>query len=105
MIVPKEELAYYLGKEFSELDRIAQEGKIKTASLEKLMAHDDITQTEYGLSIIDYLFLWHQFQGRSIRSLAKEVGIGYNILFRIFDELNLPTLTRSESRRRELYQR
>ncbi|MBI3051633.1 hypothetical protein HYY74_04190 [Candidatus Woesearchaeota archaeon] len=101
MLVPPDEIGRYLGNDLSRL-----EGKVRTPTLDALMRYEVHSKREFGESAIDRLFKLHQLGGKSIADLAcDELGISRGNLNRIFSEFGLPTLTRAEGVRRELYRR
>lgn len=99
MIVPEEELVKYLGNQISSLEGIVQRG-----TLEKLGEYakglEDSSIKDEGLSLIDYLFLKHQQENKSLVTIARETGIARGTLRRIFDHYKLPTLQQAEAVKR-----
>ncbi len=95
-IVAEDELLNYLGNDVKKLN-----GKVYANTLEKLENYDARTTAEYGLSVIDYLFLAHHQGNRSIRDLSTEVGVSYQTLNKIFRIYKLPIVEQAEAARRK----
>jgi len=67
MIIQKKQLKRYLGRQLPDL-----EGELSQKLLQKLRrAEQKLTNSSTG-SLIDYLFLEHQREYKSLRYLSKE---------------------------------
>jgi AraC-like DNA-binding protein len=97
MIIPEEELVQYLGKGLEGLkDQVAE------STIKKLRDYQAGRRPYPVCPAIDYLFLEHQGSGRSLRDLAKEIGISDMTLAKAFRAYGLPSLTQAEGVRKEL---
>ena len=91
-----QEISKYLDKNLDSL-----ESKIRPNIMEKLRQHTVPALTyevpkNYNGSIIDYLFLQHQGQGRSLGNLAREIGFSGDTLSKIFRCYSLPIVDPKE---------
>src|SRR3989344_3148994 len=91
MKLEKQYLGSYLGKSLGDL-----EGKVRESTLKKLKNIELQIPHSYH-SVIDYLFLEHQQNRKSLRELAKELGITHHTVKKILDIYDLPTLTKAEA--------
>ncbi|GEM_PF-4132993 len=96
MIVPKDSLEHYLGRDITELA-----GKISVTNFEKLRIYHEFTLSSFKLPALDYLFLEHQTHGKSLRDLSKETEISDHLLRKIFDLYGLPRLNKDEAIKRK----
>ena len=90
MIIPQENLIEYLLNSDSTLRNICTRGTI--LKLEKWAEKFQ----DPALSIVDNLFLYHQDSSISLNKIAKQIGITFITLTRIFDAYNLPKLNKVE---------
>ncbi len=96
MIVSEEELSKYLGKRLDDL-----EGKVSFIILRKLRQYQE-GMANLNLSVIDYLFIEHHKNNKSLNQLRKELNISIHTLSKIFDVYNLPMLDIKESTKRAI---
>ena len=96
-ILTSEEIQPYRNLRIS--DEIIRLAPIRRTTLERLQLKEkELTEREYGLPF--YLALQHHINGRTMKDLEKELGVGYASLVNIFGYYEIPRLDRSEARRR-----
>ena len=82
-------------------DEIIRLAPIKRTTLERLQLKEkELTEREYGLPF--YLALQHHINGRTMKDLEKELGVGCAALVNIFGYYEIPRLNRPEAKIRYL---
>ena len=82
-------------------DEIIRLAPIKRTTLERLQLKEkELTEREYGLPF--YLALQHHINGRTMKDLEKELGVGCAALVNIFGYYEIPRLDRPEAKIRYL---
>ena len=84
----------------SDLELASNSG-IGKITLERLkLKEEELTERECGLPF--YLALQHHIKWRTVKDLGKELGVSINSLVNVFWYYEIPTLNRSETKRRYL---